>query len=133
MPSLKVGSGEPFEERYGYSRAVRVGNLVFVAGTTARGEALGQGAHAQAASALEVIEQALAEAGAGFADVVRTVVYIIDWADLEDVARAHRGAFGPAAPAATLVQVSGLTPSAARVEIEVTAVVRESRSSGSTL
>jgi enamine deaminase RidA (YjgF/YER057c/UK114 family) len=118
-----ISSGYPFEDTYGYSRAVRVGNLVLVSGTTARGEALQGGAHMQARAVLELIGAALAEAGATLSNVVRTVVYVIDLADQDAVAKAHREAFANIRPASTLVQVAALTPAAARVEIEVTAVI----------
>jgi enamine deaminase RidA (YjgF/YER057c/UK114 family) len=123
MPRQNIRSGYPFEDAYGYSRAVRVGNLVLVSGTTARGEALRGDTHQQARAILELIAAALAEAGATLNDVVRTVVYVIDLADQDAVAKAHREAFADIRPASTLVQVAALTPAAARVEIEVTAVI----------
>ncbi|MDP3853032.1 Rid family hydrolase [Phenylobacterium sp.] len=123
MSVMKIGSGEPFEEVYGYSRAVRVENHVFVAGTTARAADLEGNAYVQARSALAIVASALSEIGAQMGDVVRTVTYVVDLADLDHVARAHAKVFGAALPAATLVQVSGLVPSTARVEIEVTAVI----------
>jgi len=120
-----VGSGYAFEDEYGYSRAVRAGHQVFVSGTTARGSALEGDAYVQAKAILSLIEAALAEAGAEMRDVVRSVVYVTDLADQAQVARAHREAFGRVRPASTLVQVAALTPSAARVEMEVTAIVTE--------
>jgi enamine deaminase RidA (YjgF/YER057c/UK114 family) len=126
MSRLRVASGYTFENTYGYSRAVRAGNLIFVSGTTARAPDLDGDAYVQARAALAIIEAALAEAGAQLDSVVRTVVYVIDLADLDSVARAHREAFGEVRPASTIVQVAALTPSAARVEIEVTAVVADS-------
>ena len=122
-PRQNISSGYPFEDTYGYSRAVRVGDLVLVSGTTARGEALQGDAHVQARAILELIGAALAEAGATLSNVVRTVVYVIDLADQDAVAKAHREAFANIRPASTLVQVAALTPAAARVEIEVTAVI----------
>jgi enamine deaminase RidA (YjgF/YER057c/UK114 family) len=123
MPRQNISSGYPFEDAYGYSRAVRVGNLVLVSGTTARGEALHGDARVQARAILELIGAALAEAGATMNHVVRTVVYVIDLADQDAVAKAHREAFADIRPASTLVQVAQLTPATARVEIEVTAVI----------
>ena len=118
-----VGSQDPFEDAYGYSRAVRVGDHVLVSGTTARVEDLGADAYVQAKSALAIIAAAMRELDAGFADVVRTGIFIVDMADLDLVARAHAEAFGAIRPVSTLVQVAALTPAQARVEIEVTAVV----------
>lgn len=125
MARRNIGSGYPFEEAYGYSRAVRSGNQVFVSGTTARGSALQEGAYEQVRAILGLIDEALAEAGAEMGHVVRTVVYLTDMADKDEVARAHREVFGSIRPASTLVQVAALTPPAARVEIEVTALVTD--------
>jgi enamine deaminase RidA (YjgF/YER057c/UK114 family) len=125
MSRVQISSGYPFESTYGYSRAIRTGNLVFVSGTTARPPDLDGDAYTQARGALRIIAAALAEAGAQLSDVVRTVVYVIDAADVERVARAHSEAFGDIRPASTLVRIAGLTPAAARVEIEVTAVISE--------
>ena len=125
MSHSRVDSGYAFENTYGYSRAIRAGNLVFVSGTTARAPDLDGDAYVQAKAALAIIETALAEAGARLDSVVRTVVYVLDRSDIDSVARAHREAFAETRPASTIVQVSGLTPAAARVEIEVTAVVTD--------
>jgi enamine deaminase RidA (YjgF/YER057c/UK114 family) len=118
-----VSSGYDFEDIYGYSRAVRVGNQVFVSGTTARPPQLGGDAYVQAKAALAIIADALAKTGAGMQHVVRTVVYVIDMADTQHVARAHSEAFDQIRPASTLVQVSTLTPASVRVEIEATAII----------
>jgi enamine deaminase RidA (YjgF/YER057c/UK114 family) len=120
-----VPSGYAFEDEYGYSRAVRVGHQVFVSGTTARDPELGGDAYVQAKAVLAIIAGALAEAGAGLQHVVRTVVYVIDIADLHLIARAHLEAFDKFRPASTLVQVGALTPASARVEIEATAIVSD--------
>ncbi|GLH75671.1 hypothetical protein SSBR45G_05790 [Bradyrhizobium sp. SSBR45G] len=122
---LNISSGYPFEETYGYARAVRVGNQVFVSGTTARGIDLDSDAFGQATSAMGIIAGALQQAGADLRHVVRTVVYVTDMADTDAVARAHSVAFGAVRPASTLVKVAGLTPETARVEIEVTAIVHD--------
>ncbi len=121
---LTISSGYPFEATFGYARAVRVGDQVFVSGTTARGADLDRDAFHQARGALDIIADALAQAGSGLHHVVRTVVYLTDRADIDAVARAHGEAFGEVRPASTLVMVAGLTPAHARVEIEVTAVVQ---------
>ena len=116
---LNVSSGSEFESVFGYSRAVRVGDQIHVAGTTAPGD----DAYDQARAAIAVIEAALGEAGAGLADVVRTVTYVTDIGDTELVGRAHQEAFGEIRPAATLVAVSALVHPSLRVEIEAYAVV----------
>ncbi len=120
-----VRSGYSFENAYGYARAVRVGDQVFVSGTTARGADLDADAERQTEGAIAIVDAALREAGAALRHVVRTVVYVVDLADAERIARAHRAAFGAVPPASTLVQVAGLTPTAARVEIEATAIIHD--------
>lgn len=125
MRRTSFASGYPYEDTYGYSRAVRVGEQVFVSGTTARGSALDGDAYIQARAVLEIITDALAQAGAAPRHVVRTVVYVTDMADAPLVARAHVESFGTVRPASTLVQVAALTPATARVEFEVTAIVAE--------
>jgi enamine deaminase RidA (YjgF/YER057c/UK114 family) len=116
-------SGYPFEDIYGYARAVRVGDHVFVSGTTARPPHLNGDAYMQMTGAIATVAAALGQAGAELRHVVRTVVYILDMTDAHHVARAHRETFGGSRPASTLVQVAALTPSSALVEIEVTAIV----------
>jgi enamine deaminase RidA (YjgF/YER057c/UK114 family) len=118
-----IASGYPFEEEYGYARAVRVGDHVFVSGTTARPPHLDGDAYTQMMGAIATVAAALAEAGVELRHVVRTVVYILDMADSHHIARAHRETFGGSRPASTLVQVAALTPATARVEIEVMAIV----------
>jgi enamine deaminase RidA (YjgF/YER057c/UK114 family) len=125
MTRRNFGSGYPFEETYGYSRAVRVGDHVYVSGTTARGEALAGDAYVQARAILGLIKAALLEAGAQMQHVVRTVVYVTDLAFQDAITRAHGEAFGNIRPASTLVQVAALTPDTAKMEIEVTAVIVE--------
>jgi enamine deaminase RidA (YjgF/YER057c/UK114 family) len=117
----KVSSGGPFENVYGYSRAVRVGDQIHVSGTTARQPDLDGDAYRQARAALSIIENALREIGSSLAAVVRTVTYITDIDEAELVARAHNEVFGGIRPAATLVQVTGLL-GGARVEIEAYAI-----------
>jgi len=118
-------SGYPFEDTYGYARAVRVGNQVFVSGTTARGHHLDGDAYTQMVAAIATVAVALGEAGAELRHVVRTVVYVLDMADVHQIARAHEETFGASRPASTLVQVAALTPASARAEIEVTAVIHD--------
>lgn len=101
MHRCRVSSGGPFEDVYGYSRAVRAGGQVHVSGTTAREPDLDGDAYAQARAALAIVEDALHEAGSSLGAVVRTVTYVTDIADADLVARAHREVLGDARPAAT--------------------------------
>lgn len=118
-----ISSGYASEDAYGYSRAVRVGNQVFVSGTTARGCDLEKDAYTQACSALNIIEKSLIDAGASLADVVRTVTYVTDMAYEPAVAGAHSEAFDRVRPASTIVEVVKLSPEQALVEIQVDAVI----------
>jgi enamine deaminase RidA (YjgF/YER057c/UK114 family) len=122
-----VPAGNPWGDIVGYSRAVRVGNLVFVSGTTASGPE-GQALHPgepgqQARLILERIDAALAKLGASLKDVVETRIYVRDIGRWEAVGRVHGEVFADIRPATTLVEVSQLIASDLLVEISAVAVV----------
>jgi enamine deaminase RidA (YjgF/YER057c/UK114 family) len=113
-----ISSGGAYESVFGYSRAVRVGDDVHVSGTCAPPAHEKSDAFTQARAALDIVEKALNEAGAGLEHVVRTVVYLRDIADAGDVARAHLERFDKVRPASTLVQVTSMLRPWQKVEIE---------------
>jgi enamine deaminase RidA (YjgF/YER057c/UK114 family) len=122
----RVASGAAWEARVGYARAVRVGPFVYVAGTTGigpDGRPVPGGMYAQTRRAFEIAGEALAQAGASFADVVRTRMYVTDVAQWEEAGRAHAERFADVRPAATLVAVAALVDPALVVEVELDAVV----------
>jgi len=123
----RVSSGTEWEQRYGYSRAIRAGNAVYVAGTTAvdaAGNVIGAGdPYRQARYIYEKIAAALGEAGASLTDVVRVRTFVTDIHRWMEVARAQGEVFDAIRPAATLVQVVALVDPRLLVEIEVDAVV----------
>jgi enamine deaminase RidA (YjgF/YER057c/UK114 family) len=120
-----ISSGNPLERVVGYSRAVRVGERVVVGGTAPHWPdgRIEPGAGAQAGRCFEIIGAALAEAGASFADVVRTRVYLVDIADFETVSAVHGAVFGEIRPVCTMLVVTALVNPAWKVEIEVEAVL----------
>jgi enamine deaminase RidA (YjgF/YER057c/UK114 family) len=125
MTRIRISSGAAFEERVGYSRAVRAGNHVWVAGTAPimPGDAdPPAGAYEQAVVCLGIIGRALEQAGASLDDVVRTRIYVTDAALIDDVGRAHGEAFSTVRPASTAI-VAGLLDRRWLVEIEVEAFV----------
>ena len=121
----RISSGSPFEASIGFSRALRVGDRVIVSGTgpVLPGGGCPEGAGAQARRCFEILEGALAEAGAGMADVVRTRMFLTSAEDGEAVGAVHGELLGHVRPAATMIVVAGLLDPAWKVEIEAEAVL----------
>jgi len=128
MKRTNYTSGAKWEDLVGYSRAVKVGNTIEVAGTTAvsNGEVVAKGsAFGQARAILNKIEAALVEAGSSMNDVVRTRIYVTDINNWEDIGKAHHIFFKDVKPACTMVEVSALIDPEMLLEIEATAMICE--------
>jgi enamine deaminase RidA (YjgF/YER057c/UK114 family) len=123
MNRQRISSGSPFEEPIGFSRAVRVGNLVAVAGTAPvwPDGTCDPDPYLQARRCLEIISAALKEAGATLGHVIRTRMFLTDVADQEAVGRAHGEVFGSVRPAATMIVVEALLDPRWKIEIEADA------------
>ena len=126
MNRTQIGSGSPWEDKVGYCRAIRVGNVIEVAGTTAvDGDKLvGKGdLYAQTKFVLEKIENALIDLGASMEDVVRTRSFVTDISRWQEFGRAHGEKFSKIKPVSTLVEVKALIDPELLIEIEVTAMI----------
>lgn len=126
MQRAKHHGVSPYEEKYGFARAVRIGDVIHVAGTAPvpePGEALAEGPHAQMLRCGAIAREAIESLGGSMGDVIRTRMFITDPLDADDIGRAHKELFGVAEPAATMVVVAALLDPAWKVEIEAEAVV----------
>ena len=123
----KISSGAQWEDIVGYSRAVRVGNIIEVAGTTAveNGEVVGvNDAYAQTICILNIIKKAIEDAGGTLEDVVRTRMFVTDISKWEEIGRAHGEFFKFIKPASTMLEISGLIDDRMLLEIEATAILQ---------
>lgn len=129
MARQLISSGSEWEKTTGYSRAVRVGNLIEVSGTVAlneKNEVVGEDQYTQAKFIFDKISKALQDAGGNLKDVIRTRMYSTDISQFEAVSKAHGEVFRDIRPVCTLVEVSALVRKEFLIEIEVTAIISDS-------
>ena len=126
MTRINISSGSPYESRYGFSRAVRIGDRVLVAGTAPiwPDDFVDPDPKAQALRCLEIMLSALAEAGAEASDVVRTRMFVTDSAHADAIGDAHGEVFGEIRPVATMVVIGGLLDPRWHVEMELEAIAK---------
>ncbi len=128
MNRREISTGTTWEEKFGYSRAVKVGNMIRVAGTTAveDGDVVGiDNAYEQTRHILKTIGDALDELEVGPEAVLSTTIYVKDFAEWEEIGQAHKEFFGEIRPATTLIEVSTMPNPDLLLEIEATAVANE--------
>lgn len=128
MPRTNISTETPWENRYGYSRAVRIGNVIEIAGTVASdesGEPVGETVSDQARYIFQKIEQALQAAGGSLCDVTRTRWYLTDISTLDEAGRVHGEVFGEISPVASAVEVTALAGPGFLIEIEASAVLQD--------
>lgn len=125
MARQNITSGAPWEDKVGYCRAVRIGNTIEVSGTAPvrNGKTVGETAYEQSKVCIEIIKEALGEAGGSLSDVVRTRMFVTDISQWEEFGRAHGEFFGEIKPATSMVEVSALISPDMLIEIEATAVI----------
>ena len=125
MQRKNISSGAPWEDIVGYSRAVKIGNIIEVSGTAPiqDGKVHGETAYEQAIACLEIIKQSLEEAGATMEDVVRTRIFVTDISQWKEFAKAHAKYFGQIKQATSMIEISRLIDRKMLVEIEATAVI----------
>jgi enamine deaminase RidA (YjgF/YER057c/UK114 family) len=121
MQRINISSGSIWEPKVGYSRAVRIGGLIFVAGTTANTPEAD--AYTQTKEVLQRIEAALRQAGSSLNDVVQTRMFVTDISQWEEYGRAHAESFGEIRPVASMIEVKQLIDPRLKIEMEVVAVV----------
>ena len=125
MERKQISSGAPWEDVVGYSRAVKIGNVLEISGTAPvrNGKVAGKTAYEQTIVCLEIIAETLEKAGAQLSDVIRTRMFVTDIAEWKEIGKAHAEYFKDIKPATSMIEVSRLIDSDMKIEIEVSAVL----------